>query len=72
MTDHCQRPTDPAEDDEPSARGIEQCLRMLADEAATLRLGRTLAALRAAIAICAAESDPGSVSMGSPPGALLH
>ena len=33
-----------------------QCLRMLAEEAASLRLARTLAALREAIDVCAAEN----------------
>ena len=51
-----------AEDDpfasecEADAGGIMQCLRMLAEEAANLRLSRTLAALREAIDVCAAEN----------------
>lgn len=43
-------------DGDATAHGILQCLRMLTDEASTLRLGRTLAALRAAMKICAEES----------------
>jgi hypothetical protein len=51
-----------AEDDpfapecEADAGGIMQCLQMLAEEAASLRLSRTLAALREAIDVCAAEN----------------
>ena len=51
-----------AEDDpfasecEANAAGIMQCLQMLAEEAASLRLSRTLAALREAIDVCAAEN----------------
>lgn len=41
---------------EANATGIMHCLRMLADEAASLRLSRTLAALRDAIDACAAEN----------------
>jgi len=41
---------------EANASGIMQCLRMLAEEAASLRLSRTLAALREAIDVCAAEN----------------
>ncbi len=44
-------------DGEPTAHGIAQCLRMLADEAAALGLGRTLTALQAAIAVCDSESE---------------
>ena len=43
-------------DCEANARGIMQCLRMLAEEAALLHLSRTLAALREAIDVCAAEN----------------
>lgn len=42
-------------DQDASATGILQCLRMLADEAADLRLAGTLRALREAIAICQSE-----------------
>ncbi len=38
-----------------TATGILECLRMLADEAASLQLGRTLTALHEAIVVCAAE-----------------
>jgi hypothetical protein len=44
-------------DSDPTAQGIVQCLRMLAEEAASLRMDRTLAALKAAIKVCANESD---------------
>jgi hypothetical protein len=40
---------------EADATGILHCLRMLAEEAASLRLMRTLAALRQALDVCAAE-----------------
>lgn len=40
---------------EATATGILQCLRMLAEEAATLQMSRTLIALREAIQTCAAE-----------------
>jgi hypothetical protein len=38
-----------------TASGILQCLRMLAEEAASLHLTRTLTALRDAIETCVAE-----------------
>ena len=38
------------------ARGIMHCLRMLAEEAASLRLERTCEALRQALETCAAEN----------------
>ena len=41
---------------EANATGIMHCLKMLADEAASLRLSGTLAALRDAIDACAAEN----------------
>jgi hypothetical protein len=66
---------------EPSARGILQCLRLLADEAATLHLGRTVAALRTAMLVCAdeggteddaaAEDHDAAVTTERPP-PLLH
>ena len=40
-----------------TATGILQCLRMLAEEAASLQLNRTLVALRDAIAACASERE---------------
>jgi len=56
---------------EANASGIMQCLQMLAEEAASLRLSRTLAALREAIDVCAAENlaDPTAEEMdeGSSP-----
>lgn len=55
-----------------SADGILRCLRMLADEAATLHLAATLDALRTAIAVCAAESDPLNPRMGAPDGVVVH
>lgn len=43
-----------------TATGILHCLRMLAEEAESLRLTRTLLALREAIETCSAErTDPG-------------
>jgi len=47
----------PDGDADPTARGIVQCLRMLADEAASLGMARTLDALHAAIKVCSAEGD---------------
>ena len=47
----------PEPDGDPTARGIVQCLRMLAEEAAALGIARTMDALQAAINVCAAESD---------------
>lgn len=44
-------------DADPTARGMVQCLRMLAEEAASLRMVRTLDALQTAIEVCAAEGD---------------
>jgi hypothetical protein len=38
-----------------SSMGIVQCLRMLADEASSLQMHRTLAALREAMEICTTE-----------------
>ena len=48
-------PDTPDSDADPTARGIMQCLRMLAEEATALGMPRTLDALQAAIAACAAE-----------------
>jgi hypothetical protein len=47
-----------------SAGGILDCLRMLAEEAASLHLDRTLAAIRDALATCEAE---GSETLQSDP-----
>ena len=68
-------PLDPESD--PTARGIVQCLRMLVDEATTLQLGRTLAALQAAMTVCAEEGETGDMiappdEVTSPRGILLH
>ena len=40
---------------EAAATGILQCLRMLAEEAASLRLARTVVALQEAIEACESE-----------------
>jgi hypothetical protein len=50
-------PDGPDGDDEATARGIVQCLRMLAEEAAALGMARTLDALQTAITVCADEGD---------------
>ena len=62
---------DAAPDCGPSAEGILRCLQMLADEAATLCLPRTLEALCRAQAACAAETSDGTVSQRLA-GARLH
>jgi hypothetical protein len=66
-------------DSDPTARGIVQCLRMLAEEAVALGLPRTLDALQAAMQVCAGESDSEDVldamddgERGAPPGTLLN
>lgn len=46
-----------------SADGILQCLHMLAEEAADLRLASTLQALRDAIAVCQSERAEGGMAM---------
>ena len=63
MDDELSFPFDTPDGATPSARGILQCLHMLAQEASTLRLGATLEALNAAIAACAAESGPGATTL---------
>lgn len=57
-----------------TALGILQCLRMLADEAATLNLARTLIALHDALEICEAERATLKEACAATrlPGALLH
>ena len=66
-------PASPSDQQPPSADGILKCLRMLADEAASLQLASTADALRTAIAVCAAESDPVTADMpGAPDGVVLH
>lgn len=62
---------DAAADCGPSAEGILRCLQMLADEAATLGLPRTLEALNRAQAACAGETSDGLVTQ-RPAGARLH
>jgi len=64
-------------DTEASASGILQCLRMLAEEAADLRLQGTLRALHEAIAICQTERLPAAggtaaVDVILPAGTRLH
>jgi len=39
-----------------TADGILQCLQMLAEEATSLNLGRTLAAIQQALAVCQEEA----------------
>ncbi|MBV9734666.1 MAG: hypothetical protein JO209_02065 [Acidisphaera sp.] len=51
-----------------SATGILQCLRMLAAEAAVLRLERTFIALRDAVRACEAEVLAGKLVTGSADG----
>lgn len=46
----------------PSATGILECLRMLADEASELQLDDTLRALHQAIAICELERGRSNVA----------
>jgi hypothetical protein len=54
----------PDNDADPTARGIMQCLRMLAEEAATLGMPRTLDALQAAMAACAGEGEAADTLAG--------
>lgn len=62
--------TSASDDDAPeydaTASGIVQCLIMLAEEAAALKLSRTLDALRDALEICRVESKPAG------PALVLH
>jgi hypothetical protein len=44
------------QDEKPSAVGLLRCLRMLADEAVSLELTRTLAVLQQAMEICRTEA----------------
>lgn len=50
-----------------TARGIVQCLRMLAEEASTLNLTSTVRALWSAIGICEHESSASPVLPPSEP-----
>ena len=56
---------------DPAARGIVQCLKMLAEEAESLKLQGTWSALNKAMKTCAAESVemswPSSAGAGMPP-----
>jgi hypothetical protein len=73
MNNDCDFLGEAAENEtDPTASGIVQCLRMLADEAASLRMGRTLAALCAAIDACAAESDQADITGPLLGSILLH
>jgi hypothetical protein len=58
----------------PSADGIRRCLRLLADEAAELKLNGTFSAIEAALAVIAAETRPGSrrPAVRTRHGHLLH
>jgi len=47
----------PDADGDPTATGIVQCLKMLAEEAASLGMARTLDALQATIKVCATEGQ---------------
>jgi hypothetical protein len=44
-------------DGDPTPLGIVQCLKMLAEEAASLGMARTLDALQATIKVCATEGN---------------
>lgn len=72
MSERNRLPDTDADSALPSARGLLQCLRLLAEEAAMLQLGATLNALRSAITVCAAECESGPVSIRGPAGAVLH
>jgi hypothetical protein len=49
-----------------TASGIFECLRMLAQEAASLNLSRTLGAITAALEACASErDDSGTLAAGT-------
>ncbi len=60
---------------DPAARAILHCLRMLAEEAGSLSMPHTSAALTRAMQACAAESLPsrerGELA-AAPPGTALH
>jgi hypothetical protein len=57
---------------EPTIEGIRQCLNMLAEEAASLRLDGTLDAIEAAVRACDAELFWRSRSVATGPAALGH
>lgn len=52
-----------------TASGIFECLRMLAQEAASLHLSRTVGAITAALEACASERGD---SKALPAGTMLH
>lgn len=56
---------------DPNATGILLCLRQLAEEAATLQLTSSLAAIKQALAVLRAESGKGPAvhMVGAPAGA---
>jgi hypothetical protein len=58
----------------PSANGILQCLKALAQEAASLHLFRTLSAIEDALEAAARESglDALAVETGGSPARVLH
>lgn len=57
-----------------TANGILQCLGMLAEEAASLNLSRTMMAIREAVLTCRAEGDVALAGLdpAGPLGQLLH
>lgn len=56
-----------------SAEGIVHCLRMLTEEAAALKLSRTLAALKETLAICESEGlGDGTAMLPFGGGVILH
>jgi len=65
---------DNAEECGPTAEGIVHCLRMLATEAASLNLARTLAAIEEAMQTCQVEHGTGfgDFLLGLTSGPVLH
>jgi hypothetical protein len=63
-----------SDDDNPnaSADGITQCLRLLAEEAAALKLGLTLTAIQKALAIVMMEGSHATGLDTHTPGPRLH
>ncbi len=58
-----------------TTRGLVQCLRMLAEEAASLNLASTVVALREALVTCNEEIDtgtPGRIPGRRPAHSFLH
>lgn len=56
------------DDDQPTPAGLLHCLRLLADEASSMKLERTLAALQQAMETCRTEA----VCRGRPYSSALH